>query len=152
MRACPLLVVVAANGTKVFAYFRHGVPKATFGYLDVFAWHRVTRWLFKRHKRITWADLYRRFLTGRPGNRPQENGIIMFDTATVPITRCRWRASNFPHRGPAWGLRFPPDSGSPWSAGCDESRTSGAEGGPGKRTGQSRHCAPVRPLHRGTVE
>lgn len=54
------------------AYFRHGVAKATFGYLDAFAWHRVTQWLLKRHKRITWADLYRRFLTGRPGNRPQE--------------------------------------------------------------------------------
>ena len=78
------------------AYFRHGVSKATFGYLDAFAWHRVTRWLLKRHKRITWADLYRRFLTGRPGNRPQENGIIMFDTTTVPITRYRWRASNIP--------------------------------------------------------
>ncbi|WP_174814223.1 reverse transcriptase domain-containing protein [Mycobacterium kubicae] len=78
------------------AYFRHGVSKATFGYLDSFAWHRVTQWLLKRHKRITWAELYRRFLTGRPGNRPQENGIVMFDTTTVPITRYRWRASNIP--------------------------------------------------------
>ena len=78
------------------AYFRHGVSKATFGYLDAFAWHRVTQWLLKRHKRITWADLYRRFLTGRPGNRPQENGIIMLDTTTIPITRYRWRAHNIP--------------------------------------------------------
>lgn len=73
-----------------------GVSKATFAYLDAFAWHRVTRWLLKRHKRITWADLYRRFLTGRPGNRPQENGIVMFDTTTVAVTRYRWRASNIP--------------------------------------------------------
>ena len=39
------------------AYFRHGVSKATFGYLDSFAWHRVTQWLLKRHKRLTWAEL-----------------------------------------------------------------------------------------------
>lgn len=47
-------------------------------------------------KRITWADLYRRFLTGRPGNRRRKNGIIMFETTTVPITRYRWRASKIP--------------------------------------------------------
>lgn len=78
------------------AYFRHGVSKATFGYLDAFTWHRVTQWLLKRHKRITWAELYRRFLTGKPGNRPAAAGITMFDTTTVAITRYRWRASNIP--------------------------------------------------------
>jgi RNA-directed DNA polymerase len=78
------------------SYFRHGVSKATFGYLDSFVWHRVTQWLRKRHKRITWAELYRRFLTGRPGNRPATEGITMFDAATVPITRYRWRAGNIP--------------------------------------------------------
>lgn len=78
------------------AYFRHGVSKATFGYLDSFTWHRVTQWLLKRHKRITWAELYRRFLTGRPGNRPAIEGIVMFDAATVPVTRYRWRANNIP--------------------------------------------------------
>ena len=78
------------------AYFRHGVSKATFGYLDAFAWHRVTTWLRKRHRGITWKDLYRRFLTGRPGNRPAENGIIMFDAAQVEVTRYRWRGHNIP--------------------------------------------------------
>lgn len=77
-------------------YFRHGVSKATFGYLDALAWRRVTRWLRKRHPRITWKDLFRRFLTGRPGNRPEENGILMFDTTQVEVTRYRWRANNIP--------------------------------------------------------
>jgi RNA-directed DNA polymerase len=77
-------------------YFRHGVSKATFGYLDAFTWHRVTRWIRKRHPRITWRDLYRRFLTGRPGNQPEAEGITMFDTASIPITRYRWRAHNIP--------------------------------------------------------
>jgi RNA-directed DNA polymerase len=78
------------------SYFRHGVSKATFGYLDSFVWHRVTQWLLKRHKRITWTELRRRFLTARPGNRPALDGIIMFDAATVPVTRYRWRANNIP--------------------------------------------------------
>lgn len=77
-------------------YFRHGVSKATFGYLDDYAWHRVTAWLRKRHPGITWKELYRRFLTGRPGNRPAENGITMFDCAQVEVTRYRWRANNIP--------------------------------------------------------
>ncbi len=48
-----------------------------------------------------------------------------------------------PHPGPAQrGFRSLPDSGSPWSAGCDESRTSGAEGGPGKRAGSDPGTAP----------
>lgn len=77
-------------------YFRHGVSKATFGYLDAFIWHRVTQWIRKRHPGITWRELFRRFLTGRPGNQPQAEGITMFDTASVPVTRYRWRAHNIP--------------------------------------------------------
>jgi RNA-directed DNA polymerase len=77
-------------------YFRHGVSKATFGYLDSYAWHRVTQWLLKRHKHLNWAELYRRFLTGRPGHRPAVDGLVMFDATTMSVTRYRWRASNIP--------------------------------------------------------
>jgi RNA-directed DNA polymerase len=35
-------------------------------------------------------------LTGRPGNRPAEKGIVMFDTMQVEVTRYRWRADNIP--------------------------------------------------------
>jgi RNA-directed DNA polymerase len=77
-------------------YFRHGVSKATFGYLDAFTWHRVTQWIRKRHKRITWREIYRRFLTGRPGKQPEADGITMFDTATIPVTRYRWRGHKIP--------------------------------------------------------
>ncbi|MFD0855598.1 group II intron reverse transcriptase/maturase, partial [Actinomadura adrarensis] len=77
-------------------YFRHGVSKATFHYLDAYTWRRVTAWLRKRHLGITWKELYRRFLTGRPGNRPADNGIVMLDTMQVEVTRYRWRADNIP--------------------------------------------------------
>ena len=77
-------------------YFRHGVSSATFGYLGAFAWQRVTRWLRKRHPRITWKQLRRRYLSGEPGWRPTEGGIELFYPQQVPITRYRWRAANIP--------------------------------------------------------
>lgn len=77
-------------------YFRHGVSKPTFGYLDAFTWHQVTQWIRKRHKRITWREIYRRFLTGRPGKQPEADGITMLDTATIPVTRYRWREHKIP--------------------------------------------------------
>jgi len=77
-------------------YFRHGVSAATFRYLDQFTWQRVTRWLLKRHPRITWKELYRRFLTATPGQRPAEKGLILFNPQSVEITRYRWRANRIP--------------------------------------------------------
>ncbi len=48
-----------------------------------------------------------------------------------------------PTHGPARrNLSSRRNSGSPGSAGCDESRTSGAEGGPGKRTRSNLGTAP----------
>ncbi len=77
-------------------YFRHGVSGATFHYLDQFVWNRVTRWLLKRHARITWKDLYRRFLTARPGHRPAEGKEVLFMAQKVEITRYRWRGYCIP--------------------------------------------------------
>ena len=72
-------------------YFRHGVSSATFGYLDAYTWRRVTRWIRLRHDGITWAVLRRRYLNGW---RPVEDGVQLFDTRTVTVTRYRYRASN----------------------------------------------------------
>ena len=77
-------------------YFRHGVSSATFHYLDLFAWRRVTRWLRKRHPGITWKRLFRRFLTARPGHRPAEGKEVLLLAQQVPIVRYRWRATNIP--------------------------------------------------------
>ena len=77
-------------------YFRHGASSATFSYLDLFAWRRITRWLRKRHPGITWKHLFRRFLTERPGNRPAEGKEVLFLAQQMPIVRYRWRANNIP--------------------------------------------------------
>src|SRR5664280_2387293 len=72
-------------------YFRYGVSKATFSYLDQYIWRRVSRWLLKRHDGINWKTLYRRYLTGRPGHLPAEGKVVLFRASTVPVIRYRWR-------------------------------------------------------------
>lgn len=72
-------------------YFRHGVSKATFGYLDQYTWHRVVRWIRKRHSRTTWAVLMRRYL---PDWRPIEDEVVLFQPQTMTVSRYRYRANN----------------------------------------------------------
>lgn len=72
-------------------YFRHGVSAATFGYLDQYTWHRVVRWIRKRHNKTKWAVLMRRYL---PGWRPTEDEVTLFQPQTVTVSRYRYRASN----------------------------------------------------------
>ena len=47
-------------------YFQYGVSKATFGYLDQYTWHRVVRWIRKRHNKTKWAVLLRTYPAGVP--------------------------------------------------------------------------------------
>ena len=56
-------------------YFRHGVSKATFAYLDQYTWRRVVRWLRKRHPRTKWALLWRRYLPNRGAGRGRR-GVV----------------------------------------------------------------------------
>ncbi|MGH3447792.1 MAG: group II intron reverse transcriptase/maturase [Nocardioidaceae bacterium] len=74
-------------------YFRYGVSKATFGYLDQYTWHRVARWIRKRHKGAKWEVLVRRYF---PQWRPTEDGISLFQPQQVTVTRYRYRANNIP--------------------------------------------------------
>jgi len=45
-------------------YFRHGVSKRTFSYLDHYSWWRIVYWLRKRHPGLNWGTFRRRFLPG----------------------------------------------------------------------------------------
>ena len=47
------------------AYFRPGVSSATFAYLSAYTWARVIGWLRRKHRRITWKELRRRYCGGR---------------------------------------------------------------------------------------
>jgi len=74
-------------------YFKHGVSKATFGYLDEYAWRRVMRWIRRRYRKTKWAVLLRRFYLNW---RPTEDGIVLFQPQTVTVSRYRYRAANIP--------------------------------------------------------
>jgi len=74
-------------------YFRHGVSKATFCYLDEYAWRRVLRWIKRRYRKTKWAVLFRRFYVNW---RPTEDEIVLFQPQTVTVSRYRYRATNIP--------------------------------------------------------
>jgi RNA-directed DNA polymerase len=76
------------------SYFRHGVSKATFNYLRAFVWHRVVGWLRRKYRRATWKELRRRHLGN--GWWPEENGVKLFNPASVPVSYYRYRGKNIP--------------------------------------------------------
>ncbi|MGH2705451.1 MAG: group II intron reverse transcriptase/maturase [Actinomycetota bacterium] len=74
-------------------YHRHGVSKATFQYLCAFAWHRVMRWLRRKHPKANWSELRRRYL---PDWWPTEDEMRLYNPATVSVTRYRYRGKRLP--------------------------------------------------------
>ena len=67
------------------AYFRPGVSSATFQYLRSYVWGQVMRWLRRKHRRITWMDLRRRYCAG--GWWPAGDERTLFNPAAVQIGR-----------------------------------------------------------------
>jgi len=79
-------------------YFRHGCSKQTFNYLAHYTWLRVVGWLRRKHRRATWKAIRRRYLL-LPGNRlvPHDAGIVLFNPASVPVARNRYRGAKIPN-------------------------------------------------------
>jgi RNA-directed DNA polymerase len=75
-------------------YFRHGSSKRTFSYVGDYAWHRLARWLRKRHGGMSWKKLLRRVMAG--GWAIAADGIDLFDAPSTPVTRYRWRGWKIP--------------------------------------------------------
>ncbi len=74
-------------------YFRHGVSKRVFGYLDHFAFWRVVTWIRKRHVGLSWGTVRHRFLANweiRDGNTE------LFRARAVTVDRYRYRAARIP--------------------------------------------------------
>jgi len=70
-------------------YFRPGMSARTFCYLSSYLWGRVIAWLRRKHRRITWKELRRRYCGGRWWPSGQELG--MFNPAKVRTTRYKYR-------------------------------------------------------------
>jgi RNA-directed DNA polymerase len=74
-------------------YFRHGSSSATFEDLRAFTWRRVVCWLRRKHPRISWKELRRRYL---PGWWPTQGAVRMFNPGAVGIVRYRYRGAKIP--------------------------------------------------------
>jgi RNA-directed DNA polymerase len=74
-------------------YFRHGVCKRTFSYVDHFAVWRIVGWLRKRHLGLNMHTLVRRYL---PGWEISDDGIEMFRPNRFAIERYRYRGTRIP--------------------------------------------------------
>jgi RNA-directed DNA polymerase len=77
-------------------YYRHAAATRTFCYLGYYVWWRVGRWLRKKHPRITWKQIQRRYLND--DYTYQEGGIVLHRPARTPITRYRYRGARIPNR------------------------------------------------------
>jgi RNA-directed DNA polymerase len=82
-------------------FFRPGVSSATFQYLSSYVWARVIWWLRRKHPRMNWKELRRRFCGGRwwPASMERE----LFNPAKVHTTRYRYRGSVIPSPWPTTG-------------------------------------------------
>lgn len=74
-------------------YFRHAASKRTFNYVAEYAWRRVTRWVAKRHPKLTWKQLRRRYW---PNWVPAEDGTTLFRPSSIAIIRYRYRGYSIP--------------------------------------------------------
>jgi RNA-directed DNA polymerase len=74
-------------------YFRHGVCKQTFDYVDHYAWWKIVHWIRKRHLGLSWGTIHRRFL---PGWQIGADGVDMFRPQSVAIERYRYRGNRIP--------------------------------------------------------
>jgi hypothetical protein len=79
-------------------YFRHAAAKRTLEYLGYYAWWRVGRWLRKKHPRLTWKQIQRRYASEGVF---QAKGIALFDPGSISVTRYRYRGARIPTRGPS---------------------------------------------------
>ena len=74
-------------------YHRHGASSKTFSYLSAFTWRRVWCWLCHKHRKTGMRQLQRRHL--RRG-WPEQDGVTLFNPATVAIIRYRYRGATIP--------------------------------------------------------
>jgi RNA-directed DNA polymerase len=74
-------------------YHRHGASAKTFAYLGAYVWRRVWNWLRAKHPHATVKDLQRRYLRKW---WPEQDGVVLFNPATVAITRYRYRGAVIP--------------------------------------------------------
>ncbi|MGH2797618.1 MAG: group II intron maturase-specific domain-containing protein [Thermoleophilaceae bacterium] len=74
-------------------YHRHAASKHCFSYLDHYLWWRIVLWLRKKHPRLTWKQIKRRYW-GRNWTSP--DGTRLYWPSRVRVTRYRYRGHRIP--------------------------------------------------------
>jgi RNA-directed DNA polymerase len=72
------------------AYFRYGVSKRTFAYLGWYAWWRLMLWIRRKHPKLGWKQLRRRFYGA---DRICEGGMTLYNPAKTRVERYRFRGA-----------------------------------------------------------
>jgi RNA-directed DNA polymerase len=80
-------------------YFRPGVSFRTFQYLRGYTWQRVMAWVRRKHRRITWKELRRRYCAG--GWWPTDGETVLFNPTAAGTTRYRYRGTAIPSPWPS---------------------------------------------------
>ena len=88
-------------------YFRHAAAKRTLVYLGYYAWWRVGRWLRKKHPRLTWKQIQRRYASE---GTFQADGIALFNPGSISVRRYRYRGARIPN---PWTIESTADPGDP---------------------------------------
>ncbi|MFD0623032.1 group II intron reverse transcriptase/maturase [Streptomyces sanglieri] len=91
-------------------YFRHSAASASLNYLGYYTWHRVWRWIRRKHRRVPWKQLKRRYQGNQVGATwwPEHDGVRLFNPAKVEIVRYRYRGARIPN---PWSERAQPAIG-----------------------------------------
>ena len=77
-------------------YFRNSAAAATFGYLRHYTWWRVVKWLRRKHRKMGWKKLRRRFLRINGKTWVGDDGMELLDPAAVTVIRYRYRGAQIP--------------------------------------------------------
>ena len=76
-------------------YYRHAAAKRTLEYLAYHAWWRAGRWLRKKHPRLTWKQINRRYIN--EDHTFEEHGLALYNPASISVTRYRFRGARIPN-------------------------------------------------------
>lgn len=71
-------------------YFRYGVSKRTFSYLAQWAWWRLILWIRRKHPRLTWKQVRRRYYGA---DRISQDGVTLYNPARMRVERYRYRGA-----------------------------------------------------------
>ena len=79
-------------------YYRHASAKRTFDYLGYYVWWRVGRWPRKKHPRMSWKEINRRY-----GSTDgfHDKGIVLYTRPSSASRATATGARASPPRGPS---------------------------------------------------